>query len=340
VILRIVTGHLEPGMDQADLADLQDQLARMARGVAGLDSLILGLRPTDADPRPESALVTVWRDAEAMVRATSADEQDRFLGTRLRLALDLHAADHYEIIGRTFAALPPAGAAFLRIVRVLSRPNEEQALMDTLREQQPRLVELGLVASHIGRRVVGRDVEAVSVAVWPDRESILPAMTGGPDAPLFADELAAWADRLRVDTYDGIEVAPRLPAASGPPLFLVDDDLRIVDLTASAAATLGWSAEDLVGVSVRDLSLNDRSVIDAEVAELQATGQAAGEAAWLVPEHGRVYIRVVARRDVPVPGRHAVLVRRVSEPVPTVADLDEALTIAFPSMPIVTSEGR
>jgi hypothetical protein len=49
---------------------------------------------------------------------------------------------------------------------------------------------------------------------------------------------------------------------------------------------------------------------------------------------------VVARRDVPVPGRHAVLVRRVSEPVPTVADLDEALTIAFPSMPIMTSEGR
>jgi hypothetical protein len=159
VILRIVTGHLEPGMDQADLADLQDQLARMARGVAGLDSLILGLRPTDADPRPESALVTVWRDAEAMVRATSADEQDRFLGTRLRLALDLRAADHYEIIGRTFAALPPAGRPSCGSSGVLSRPNEEQALMDTLREQQPRLVELGLVASHIGRRVVGRDVE-------------------------------------------------------------------------------------------------------------------------------------------------------------------------------------
>ena len=212
--------------------------------------------------------------------------------------------------------------------------------MDTLREQQPRLVELGLVSSHIGRRVVGRDVEAVSVAIWPDRESIAPAMTGGPDAPLFAHELSAWADRLQVDTYDGIEVAPRLPAASGPPVFLIDDELRIVDLTATAAATLGWSAEDLVGVSVRDLSLNDPVIIEAAAVQLHDVGQAAGEAAWHVPENGRVYLRMVARRDVPVPGRHAVLVRRVSEPVPTFADLDEALTIAFPSMTMSSSDGR
>ena len=300
----------------------------------------MGVRPGLVAERPESAVVTVWRDAEAMVRATRADEQDRFLGTRLRLVLDMHAADHYEIIGRTFAALPPAGPAFLRIVRVLSRPNEDQHLMDTLREQQPRLVELGLVASHIGRRVVGRDVEAVSVGFWPDRESIAPAMTGGPDAPLFAHELAAWADRLRVDTYDGIEVAPRLPAAIGPPVFFVDDDLRIVDLTASAAATLGWSAEDLVGVSIRDLSLNDPAIIEAGAAALRGTGLASAEAAWLVPDNGRVYIRVVARRDVPVPGRHAVLVRRVSEPAPTAADLDEALRIAVPSMTMSTSGGR
>ena len=42
-----------------------------------------------------------------------------------------------------------------------------------------------------------------------------------------------------------------------------------------------------------------------------------------------VYIRYVARRDVPIAGRHSVLVHRWNEPVPTAADLDEALVSAF-----------
>ena len=184
-----------------------------------------------------------------MVRATGVDEQDRFLDARLRLPLELVRADHYEIIGRTFAALPSAGLVYIRLVRVLSRPNEEPHLMDTLREQQPRLVELGLVASHIGRRVVGTDVEAVSVGIWPDR-----AVIGGGQLRWAGRSRSTPTSSSRGPTgsastrYDGIEIAPRLPWRQGPPLFIFDDDLRIVDLTASAAATLGWEAEDLVGV--------------------------------------------------------------------------------------------
>jgi len=271
-----------------------------------------------------------------MVRATGIDEQDRFLEARLRLSLTVRRADHYEIIGRTFAALPPLGLAYVRVVRVLSRPNEEPHLMDTLRDQQPRLVELGLIASHIGRRVVGTDVEAISVGIWPDREATAAASSGRPDAPLYADELQPWADRLRVETYDGIEVAPRLPVASGPSLFIFDDDLRIVDLTPNAAATLGWAAEDLVGTSIRDLTTTDPLKIASSMADLHATGVMTAQASWHVPDAGRVFIRSVTRRDVPVRGRHAALVRRISEPAPTLADLDAAILEAFPSLAATT----
>ena len=91
----------------------------------------------------EAAIVSVWRDATLMARATSVEEQDRFLGTRLQLPLELVEALHYEIVGRTFAALPPEQAAYLRLLTVRARPNEEARLIETLRAQQPKFVDLG-----------------------------------------------------------------------------------------------------------------------------------------------------------------------------------------------------
>lgn len=51
--------------------------------------------------------------------------------------------------------------------------------------------------------------------------------------------------------------------------------------------------------------------------------------AWSVPAVGEIMVRFVARRDAPVPGRHAVLVRRQAEAAPTAEDLDEALAASF-----------
>jgi PAS domain-containing protein len=332
MILRIVAGMLAAGTDAGGLLGLRDRLTRSARDVAGLDSLIVGVRPSGRQRPGESAVITVWRDAESMLRATGVDEADRFLGTRLRLELQVERAEHYEIVGRTFAALPPDDVAYVRVVRVRSRPNQESDLMDTLREQQPRLVDLGLIASHVGLRVVGKDVEAVSVGVWPDDSAIDAAASGGPDYPLYHDELQPWADRLTVEAYEGLEIAPRLPAEAGPPIFIIDDDLRIVDITASAAARLGWPAADLVGRSVRDLSLASDAVVDARHGLLLAEGTLSIESIWHIPDAGSVYLRLAARRDVPIPGRHTVLVRRHSDAQPTAEDLDAALAVAFPSM--------
>ena len=92
MILRIVFGRFPSGIDATALVDLRSRLAPMAREVPGLESLIVGARrPSADDPNGpvEAAIVSVWRDATLMARATSVEEQDRFLGMRLQLPLEL-----------------------------------------------------------------------------------------------------------------------------------------------------------------------------------------------------------------------------------------------------------
>ena len=332
MILRIVFGRFPTDLDANALVEARGRLGRAAFDVPGLESLIVGARRSSMPGRlaVEAAIVSVWTDATLMARATDIAEQDRFLAARLQLPLQVDQAVHYEIVGRTFAALPPEDTAYLRILTIQSRPNEEARLVQTLRGQQRRFVDLGLVASHLGRRVVGREVEAVTVGVWPDLATIRKATGGRPERPLFEQDLADWVDRLQLETYDGIEIAPRLPAASGPPIYVIDEHLRIVDITASAAATIGWPAEELVGRSVREISLADDTTAAAAWKAFLDDGRSSGETSYLVPDSGAVFIRYIAQRDVPIPGRHTVLVHRWHEPAPTEADLARAVNEAFP----------
>jgi len=341
MILRIVFGRFPTDLDANALVEARERLARAAFDVPGLESLIVGARRSSmpGDQGVEAAIVSVWSDATLMARATDVSEQDRFLATRLQLPLQVDAAVHYEIVERTFAALPPEDTVYLRILTIEARPNEEARLVETLRGQQRRFVDLGLVASHLGRRVVGRECEAVTVGVWPDLATIRKATGGRPERPLFEQDLADWVDRLHLETYDGIEIAPRLPVASGPPIYVIDEHLRIVDITASAAATIGWASEDLVGKSVRDITLADDATADAAWQAFLQEGRAAGETSYLVPDSGAVFIRYIAQRDVPIPGRHTVLVHRWHEPPPTDEDLARALDEAFPIRGRVGTDG-
>lgn len=333
MILRIATGRLLAGRDARALADLRDQLNAAARTVRGLESLIIGARRAGGgdDPPIEAAIVSVWHDASAMLAATAVDEAGRFLGGRLALPFVVDAADHYEVLERTFAALPPESIAIVRILRVRANRHDEARLVATLRAQQPRFVDLGIVASQLGRRITGDGaIEAVHIGVWPDRATILRASGEQPDGPLFADELADWRDRLDLEMFDGIELAPKLPAVSGPPLVILDDDLRIVDLTRSAAAMLGVPAEDLVGRRAAELFTDGSGGTSDAWSMLLDDGVLAGDASWDVPEVGQVLVRFHARRDAPIAGRHTVVIRRRHDPAPTADDLAGALAEAFP----------
>lgn len=339
MILRIVFGRFVVGRDADTLLDLRDGLTRSARAISGLESLIVAARRPAAPDDPtdheviEAAIVTVWRDVESMMRATAANDES-FLARRLDLRFDVRRTDHFEIVGRTFAALPPASTALLRILTVRALPQAEARLMGILRDQQPRLVELGLVASHLGRRVIaGGKIEAVLVSVWPDRATIRQATRGQPERPLFEAELDEWADGLALEMFDGIEITPRLPVGSGPPILILDEDLRIVDITASAAAILGMPADDLVGLSVeaQTSAIGSHRPVDWRSLFGPAGRDLSGVAAWSVPAVGQVIVWYIARRDEPIPGRHAVVVRRHQDPALVPADLDQALADAFVS---------
>lgn len=330
MILRIVRGRLPAGTDADALGTLRERLAAAARDVSGLDSLIVGTRGgAQADGPVEAVLLTIWRDVDSMARATAVGEQDRLLGLRLHLPLEMEQVVYYELAGRMFAALPSDLPVYLRILTVRSRQHEEARLIETLRAQQRTLVRMGLIASHLARRVVGSECEAVSVGVWPDPGTLESATGSRLDAPLFEEDLADWHGRIRLETYDGIEIAPRLPEVSGPPIFVIDGDLRIVDVTGHAAATLGWPAEDLVGRRVPEISADDADARARRLETFLSQGTLEGESAWHVSPLGEVMIRFAARRDSPVPGRHTILVRRWNEPAPTIDDLDAAVRSAF-----------
>ena len=63
MILRVVLGRLPSGTDAAGLVEARGRLARTARDVHGLDSLIVGARRRASGRRRavEAAIVTVWR---------------------------------------------------------------------------------------------------------------------------------------------------------------------------------------------------------------------------------------------------------------------------------------
>ena len=336
MILRIVLGRFPPGTDASTLVERREPLTRAARAVGGLDSLMLGVRAAGGTSASASgrtadvgAVVSVWRDVESMRRATADGDEDRFVTQRLELPFRVADTRHYEMIDRAFGALPPAAPAILRVVTVRARVNEEARLIEILRARQPRMIERGQVGSQVGRRVVaGGEVEAVVVGLWPDRTTLDAAAAGGTTI-VDPGDLEEWADRISIEELDAIEMTPRLPQPSGPPIFILDADLRIVDITAAAAAVIGMPADDAVGRSVAELSYRPKAEQAGTFETLLAEGFVEGETAWRIPDVGAVRLRFVARRDIPIAGRHVVYVRRRLDPAPTRADLDAAVADAF-----------
>jgi PAS domain-containing protein len=223
----------------------------------------------------------------------------------------------------------------LRIVTLTARDTVEEPLFERLRDIQRWLTDHGLIASHVARRVVSSGIEVLVVGVWIDRTAIELATLGQPDRLVFPDEIGPLIESSAVEMYDALEIAPRLPLSSGPPILILDGSRRVVDLTPSAAAMLGRTQDEALGMLVEDIAdaadrdgaLHWSRLLD----DVQDDSQVAGEAAWVVPSGGHVMIRWLLRRDAPVRGRHTILVRRRQDAEPTVAELEAALAEAFPT---------
>jgi len=328
VRLRIVTGSLPSDVDASALEAGRDRLVRAAGVVGGLENVIVAVRhPLDDRSSPaehDAVVVSVWLDAATMGQVVAGDGEASFLNRRMGLPFRTSAVAEYEVVARTFAALPPETTACIRVLTVRAEARDD-ALLATLRGQQERIVDYGVIASQLGvRSLPDAVVEVAGVSVWPDRDAVGRATGGQPDRPVLERELGRWLATVRLATYDGIEIAPRLPTHAGPPLVILDQDLRIVDITATAAAILGLPPPELI-----DKRFDAPTPTDTWHVMLRS-GSASGALEWSIADIGTVLIHVVARRDAPVTGRHAVFVRRRQDPAPTLDDLDAALSVAFP----------
>jgi PAS domain-containing protein len=325
-----------PGVRPGSAAD-RARLARAAAKVNGLETLILGWRPQAdeaADPPAASApsvVVMVWLDVETMV--TAATHESAFLRDRLGVQVDIDRGGTYEVMSRTFGSLPTASGV-LRILNLIARPSGEAILFERLRDIQTRLTAQGLIASHVARRVGPVGIEGLIVSVWTDLAAIENATQGRIDRPAFATELEPWIESVTIDTYQAMEIAPKLPMGSGPSIVVVDGSHRIVDLTPAAAAVLGQTQDEAIGISIEALAGPVGRGSDDSAPGRRADGAAddeVGESGWPLGPGGQVMLRWRLRHDVPVPGRHTILVRRRQEPEPTGAALDAALSEAFPA---------
>ena len=278
-------------------------------------------------------VVGVWLDVESMVAA--APDESALLDKRLGLRVDIERAETYELMSRTFGSLPTASAV-LRILTLRARPGVEATLFELLRDIQTRLTAQGLVASHVARRVGPEGIEGLVVSVWSDDAAIEAATNGDVGRPAFAEELEPWVDAVTIETFEAMEIAPKLPMSSGPSILVLDGSRRIVDLTPAAAAVLGQTQEESVGMTIEALAGPGNQAASERWLLARDDGGAedeVGEAAWPLRPSGHVIIQWRLRRDVPVPGRHTILVRRRHEPEPTGEALDAALQEAFPLEP-------
>lgn len=344
MIIRIVhgtdragNGHGPTAVDPNAAQSQRERLNRAAGRVDGLETLIVGWGRA-SDPNPGGAIVpsvvvTVWRDVDSMLSAIGRDEPWA-MRERLGLELTIERAESYEVMGRTFASLP-APTAVLRIVTMGAIESGESALFERLRDIQQRLTSHGLIASHVARRVISNGIEALVVGVWSDDAAIETATAGQPDRPAYPAELEPWIKTVSIETYRALEIAPRLPMASGPPIIVLDEARRVVDLTPAAAAALGRTQDETVGMLAEELAAHGDPEASGRWARLLSgevvDGDRTGETAWAVPLGGVVMIRWRLRRNAPVRGRHTLLVHRLQEGTPTRADLDAALTEAFPA---------
>ena len=329
---RLASAADRPGADTrpgTSGSDHRQRLSRAAGRVDGLETLIVGweAREPEASSIAPLVVVTAWRDVESMLSATR--EEDAFLQDRLALSVAADHVESYEVMSRTFGSLPTP-TSVLRVLTMTATSRAESSLFERLREVQRRLTDHGLIASHIGRRVTDEGIEVLVVGVWVDRRAVEVVTGGRLDKTAFSDEIDPWIETVTASTFDALEIAPRLPMAAGPSILVLDDVRRVVDLTPAGAAAIGRTQDEAIGSLVEDLAAPENRLAGEQWSHWLEEAEAAGETAWAVPSGGHVMVRWRLRRDAPVRGRHALLIRRRHEPEPTTGEMDAALAEAFP----------
>lgn len=211
-VLRIVWGRVEEHGLPA-LADAFDAATQGGPSIGGLIAWHLGLRPVG--DHHEVAAVTVWDSVEDALAAFADGLTSNRTLAHLDHVADFSGADFYEIEG-THVRSATDDTVALRVATGILPSGPETEILSEMRR---RLTSVGsdAVEAYVGRRLVGRGVEAVFVSLWEGAPDL-----GRLDDPIWPDlaELKAdFAVRTFVAARGGVSAWTRaqLPATDFSP---------------------------------------------------------------------------------------------------------------------------
>jgi PAS domain-containing protein len=324
VILRVFRGAIAPDQRERILSHVRDVLYPAATGMDGLGSFQAGLRTHD-DGSLELAVITTWADFQDIVGALGPDlDRPRWMSA-VADAYEPRGADHYELTGQQIKGVFPMEGAILRVFQGRLHRSAGETFFDFARDRQDDLIERGLIlASHIGRRILGNVEEAIYVVLWRDVDAIH-ELGGDTDRPAGQVEWDSYFETWQLDRYDALtRIAPR--GGIERALLLADDDRRYVFATPAAAQLIDRPVGRILGRRIDDLANGAAGGpgIDALWAEFLARGSVEGELELTGRDGVPHLVAFAARANVPWPGCHTSLLSPAGEG-PRPEAIDEAL---------------
>jgi PAS domain-containing protein len=324
VILRVLRGAFAPEHRDRILNHFRDVVYPATAGIEGLRSFQAGLAAGD-EAATEFAIITTWQDFESLVASLGGDLDHPSWMREVEDAYESRGSEHYELVGEQISGVFPLEGAMLRVFQGRLTPRATETFFDFARRRQTELIDQGLMlASHIGRRIVGTAEDAIYVVLWRDVEAIA-ELGGEPGRPAAQHEWSVFFDTWDLRGYDALTmVAPK--AGPEPALLFADDDRRYVFATAAAGRLIGRSVGRILGERIEAITSPDRQEgVDGLWATFLAKGSQEGEYE-LVDRDGSVRrVRFAARANTPWPGCHASLLVPGDSTV-TVDDIDSALS--------------
>ncbi len=320
MILRVYRARAAAEARGIVLAHLRDHVYPANVGTTGLRTFQAGLSE-QPDGVLELAVVTTWGTFQDVQRGIGEDPLHPAWLAAVANHLTPVSADHYELVGEELRGIVPLAGGALRILSGRLAPRHSETFFDFARRTQAEQLDSGLiVVSHIGRRLVGHDEEAVYVAVWRDTEA--PRLLGGSaTAPANRDQ---WEQSFADWSFTAYDAVARVSPKRGEPtvLLLADNDRRYLFASAAAGRLLGRSPARLLGRRVEDLAAP--SVRD-EVAQMWEAflrdGSQSGSFDVTRGDGTTVAMQYEARANTPWPGVHASVLAASSAAV----DFNDAL---------------
>jgi PAS domain-containing protein len=324
VIIRLLRGSLPSERSRLLLERLRALPAEVAPP-GGLLSFTYGFRN---EPDHLSFLaISSWREYSDIADADGGTSLTR-PQARLGDLLDEAQVEHYELVDDS-PGLPVLDGAVLGLVWGRVAPNAEGAAHDMVRHVRDEITRAGVLALHVGRRVVENQSEIVVVALWSSRIALHTFAKGrasGTINPEFLKLMTHW----RFETYDCVGPDRFLVPGSGPAVLLADDDGRYVDASPGVEALLGVPGEFILHGQLEDVTPEgSRAEIQLAWRSFLEAGHQEGMLELRRHDGTRLTVKFRAEANCPHPGLHASLLSLPADDALDGRPLEQVVAEAF-----------